>query len=275
MTKKTLRVSIQTKLTLSFLIMLMFVSGLVIYSSRIQSKEALKDSLIKMAMLAASQVDGDALASIKPGDENTKKFITLRDQLRVMEKSNPDIKYLYTFKVNDKKEVEYVVDADWGFEKDACALGYIEEEDITYMAQGVVKPVSEKNLEQTEWGVLLSGYAPVKNKKGGIVGAVGIDMTQATVLDKQQLFGFSSNLVILAAMLFALLIIAMISMTMIKDINKLKTIADEISRGKADVQVDIKRNDEIGELADSFSRMTASLKILMMSDEEEEGGKKG
>jgi adenylate cyclase len=54
---------------------------------------------------------------------------------------------------------------------------------------------------------------------------------------------------------------------MIRDIRKLNDTAEKISMGDTGVMVDVKRNDEIGELADSFSRMVASLKIMMADDD--------
>ena len=56
------------------------------------------------------------------------------------------------------------------------------------------------------------------------------------------------------------------SQTIIRDINKLNRTATKISLGQMDVTVDVKRHDEIGELAESFSRMQASLKIMMGHD---------
>jgi HAMP domain-containing protein len=44
----------------------------------------------------------------------------------------------------------------------------------------------------------------------------------------------------------------------------LKTIADEISRGKLDASVSIQSDDEVGELGRSLERMRASLKAAMV-----------
>lgn len=60
-----------------------------------------------------------------------------------------------------------------------------------------------------------------------------------------------------------------VSNTMASPINQLAEAADKISKGETDVSIDIKRDDEIGELAESFNRMVASLKIMMMDDEDE------
>ncbi len=50
----------------------------------------------------------------------------------------------------------------------------------------------------------------------------------------------------------------------IKPILELKTIADEISRGRLDATVSIQSDDEVGELGRSLERMRASLKAAMV-----------
>jgi HAMP domain-containing protein len=50
----------------------------------------------------------------------------------------------------------------------------------------------------------------------------------------------------------------------IKPILELKTIADEISRGRLDSTVSIQSDDEVGELGRSLQRMRASLKAAMV-----------
>jgi len=50
----------------------------------------------------------------------------------------------------------------------------------------------------------------------------------------------------------------------IKPILELKTIADEISRGRLDASVSIQSDDEVGELGRSLERMRASLKAAMI-----------
>jgi HAMP domain-containing protein len=72
------------------------------------------------------------------------------------------------------------------------------------------------------------------------------------------------------AILIAGVIIGLFSLTIIRDIKKLNKVAEKISMGDTDVSVDVHRKDEIGELATSFGRMVASLKIMMAVDGEPE-----
>ena len=56
----------------------------------------------------------------------------------------------------------------------------------------------------------------------------------------------------------------MLASRTIKPILELKTIADEISRGRLDASVSIQSDDEVGELGRSLERMRASLKAAMI-----------
>ena len=56
----------------------------------------------------------------------------------------------------------------------------------------------------------------------------------------------------------------MLADKMIRPILDLKTIADDISRGRLDTSVSIQTNDEVGELGRSLDRMRASLKAAMI-----------
>ncbi|HEX2162715.1 MAG TPA: cache domain-containing protein, partial [Thermoanaerobaculia bacterium] len=53
-----------------------------------------------------------------------------------------------------------------------------------------------------------------------------------------------------------------ISRALVRPLKALREATDRISRGDVDVQLDIRSDDEIGELADSFERMVAAIKFF-------------
>jgi HAMP domain-containing protein len=93
------------------------------------------------------------------------------------------------------------------------------------------------------------------------------DMLATTVIDRKNFIGSTIYLIMALGILIAALIIGLFSVTIIRDINKLNHAAQKISTGETDVIINVRRKDEIGELADSFGRMVASLKIMMDVDE--------
>jgi adenylate cyclase len=118
-----------------------------------------------------------------------------------------------------------------------------------------------------QWGTVISGYAPVKNADGVVTGIVGVDMSAERVIERQDFIGSIIYLIMLIGIGITAVIIGIISKTMIRDIRALNDSAEKISTGDTNVLVTVVRNDEIGELASSFSRMVSSLKIMMMDEE--------
>jgi two-component system sensor histidine kinase/response regulator len=260
------RIGLQLKLTLSFSILLVIIAGLTFYSTYKQTREALRDELSSMAAMAASQVNGDDFSSIKPGDEGKNEFKAIRTALLKMEKSNKTIKYIYSYRRYNSKSVKYVVDAEYGISKDAVRPGDVCATTTRAMFEGLKNPACETYFATDESGTFLSGFAPIRNSKGKAVGAVGIDITSAQIIEKQKFLGLPGMISIIISICAASLLVALMSLTIIKDVRKLTDTANRISTGDMDVKIDVKRSDEIGELADSFKRMAASVKILMQDE---------
>ena len=262
-----------TKLTVSFLILIVVISGMSFFYTYGETKTALKDTtqeeLSALASVIATQVDGDVLATLEEGDESTPAFLAMRDQLYKMQESNEEILYLYTMrKIGD--DVAFVVDAEYGISEGTAGINEVYDTPTEEMFLGFEGPISEKEFTIDEWGVVMSGYAPVLNSKGETVGIVGIDMNSQKIIDRQDFIGNIIYVIILVSVLIAGGFVAMFARSMIRDIHKLNDTANKISMGDTSVTVDIKRDDEIGLLAESFSRMVASLKIMMMDRDDQE-----
>ncbi|EJG06040.1 histidine kinase HAMP region domain protein [Methanofollis liminatans DSM 4140] len=263
--------SLSTKLIASFVVLILITSGLTFFYTYGETKNALKEStqseLMAVAGAVAVQVDGDAFASLKPGDESTQAFIRIRDDFKSVQQTNPDVLYVYSMRKSGN-EIVFVVDADYGYDEDVAGIGEIYEGVTENMLDGFEGLSADDEFTTDQWGTVLSGYAPIRNSAGEVVGIVGIDMDSSDVIERQNFIGNTIYLIIGIASLVAAFIIGIFSLTIIRDIRKLNATARAISMGDLSVTVDVRRKDEIGELADSFSRMVASLKIFMDTDEE-------
>lgn len=74
--------------------------------------------------------------------------------------------------------------------------------------------------------------------------------------------------IFVAALVLVMGVVYLLASRITSPIKQLAEAADRISMGDSNVVIDIKRKDEIGELADAFNRMAASIKILTMTEEE-------
>ncbi|HOS67360.1 MAG TPA: hypothetical protein PLI54_05435 [Methanoculleus sp.] len=139
-----------------------------------------EERLKALAVEVAGDIDGTAMAALRPGDENTPAFTAIRDDLNAFRDATPGVVYVYTMRKTGNA-TEYVVDADYG-NGDAPAIGYTyvpTEEDAAFLA-GFEGPSAEPGFYVDDWGnetaTVLTGYAPIRDAVGTIVGLVGVDM---------------------------------------------------------------------------------------------------
>jgi len=81
------------------------------------------------------------------------------------------------------------------------------------------------------------------------------------------------NVVIVLAVILAIIIILLssyISKGVVGPIRELTEAANNISKGNTNIKIDIKSNDEVGDLAESFERMLAAIKFYKNKDKEDE-----
>ncbi|HQD26212.1 MAG TPA: hypothetical protein PKV78_06695 [Methanoculleus thermophilus] len=160
---------------------IMNASGSSVGMAGIQVGNPITQERVKaLAAEIVGAIDGDAMAALKPGDENSAAFITIRDRLAAFRDNTPGVVYVYTMRKTENA-TEYVVDADYG-DGYAPAIGdvYVPTEDDVAFLAGFTEPSAEPGFYTDEWGnetaTLLSGYAPVRDASGAVVGLVGVDM---------------------------------------------------------------------------------------------------
>jgi HAMP domain-containing protein len=98
----------------------------------------------------------------------------------------------------------------------------------------------------------------------GQLGTVRVGLWEETVQEDMRATLWPIIGLIVACLGLGVGLSIMLASKTIRPILDLKTIADEISRGRLDTTVSIQSNDEVGELGRSLERMRASLKAAMI-----------
>jgi HAMP domain-containing protein len=98
----------------------------------------------------------------------------------------------------------------------------------------------------------------------GQLGTVRVGLWEETVQDDMRATLLPIVGLIVACLALGVGLSILLASKTIRPILDLKTIADEISRGRLDTTVSIQSNDEVGELGRSLERMRASLKAAMI-----------
>jgi methyl-accepting chemotaxis protein len=266
--------SLQTKLILSFILLIVVVAGGTFIFTFGQTKKALlditRDDMLQIIGMASTQFTGNEIQQISQftvGQDDTPEFLAIKKKLQEMRALSPNIVNYYIMRIEGKK-VTFLMD-DLADDPAKIDDPY-DDPDIRLFDATQNLSVSD-DVYTDEWGTFLSGYAPVKNASGETVFVLGADMLATKVMERQNFIGGTIYWIMGVGILLAALIIGIFSVTIIRDIKKLNAAAEKISMGDTNIRVDVKRNDEIGELAESFERMVASLKIMMAGDEPQDG----
>jgi PAS domain S-box-containing protein len=167
------------------IIIILLVAIITVYSLSYETRSALKGSLqerlMSTASIAASEIDGDSFANLNPGDENTVAFTRIRDQIRRIKEAGKNIRFIYTMRKSGDS-VEFVVDGDYGYINDAVAIGEKYPQAEPQLLAGFYGPSADDEFTTDQWGTVLSGYSPIRDSTGRVVGIVGVDMDSSDVM---------------------------------------------------------------------------------------------
>jgi len=259
--------SLQTKLIASFILLIIVIAGGTFVFTFGQTKRALlditRDDMLQIIGIASTQFSPqeiDTISQFQEGQDNTPEYLTLKKKLQDMRSMSPNVVNFYIMRIVDDKVIFFVDDVV----DDPATIGLVYEQPEDKLLEAIDSPRVSDDVYTDEWGTFLSGYAPLKDASGKTTFIIGADMLATKIIERQNFIGNTIYFIMGIAILIAAAIIGMFSLTIIKDINKLNKVAENISKGDTDVSVDVKREDEIGDLAKSFERMVASLKIMML-----------
>ncbi|MGQ9486633.1 MAG: ATP-binding protein [Armatimonadota bacterium] len=159
-------------------------SGALVYQ---QAERAMhhevRQSLMRLARVAALHVNGDQHLRWKPGDETSTAYRRAIAPFRRMMETLPEINDIYTC-ILDGDKVRFVLDAmepgdaNGDGVEDKAYIGEVYEEAtpelLRALREGIV--IAESRLYTDRWGSFISGYAPIRDSGGQVVGIVGVDL---------------------------------------------------------------------------------------------------
>ena len=180
----------------AFIVILLVALGAGLFMrSRTVMEAQLRDELRSTAAAAAMQFNGDALLSIdEVSDMGSPAFRDAVVRLRMLREHVPSLRFAYILRRTSSPHfLEFVADADAlssDVELDINRNGTVDEDeepgfpgerydisDIPKLQREAFEmPTADDEFTFDQWGVLISGYAPIRNSKGEAVAVLGIDM---------------------------------------------------------------------------------------------------
>jgi diguanylate cyclase (GGDEF)-like protein len=261
------RITLYNKIRLSTTVVVMVISVLSTYAYCKYAEYALftqiGEKLAYVAKGIAIQIDGTAHSSLlTPKDESTPAYKQIRKILQRAKAAYPDIKYIYTIRPTSKPMTwEFVVDP----EEDPNIWMHIGEDydvsEFPELRAGLYGESFDHKITHDKWGDWLSGYAPIRDHAGRPVGIVAVDMSVAELNRQMATLRMVGIAFISFSVAFSLIIGTLLAKAIVLPIRKFIVRLNRAAKGDLETLVDDRRRDELGEVARTFNKMLAALKL--------------
>lgn len=219
-----------------------------------------------VAQSVAALVDAQAFSEIMESGEKTDYWYTVKAILNNI-KQRTQVKYLY---VLDSDYTDAMVYFAEGYDpandtEDELDLGYeevIEYDGVPTYADELFdtirtgQPTISQLYESGDFGTMVSGFAAIKNANGQVVGVVGVDISLNEVMAATSAFALRIILIILGfCIVSGFFTVWLINRKVGAPVKALTAAANQMATGDMDLQLEVRREDEIGVLSSAFEAM--------------------
>ena len=264
--------SFKTRVTMTLILAMVFVvilNNFLVYRFNLSTHfEQLRNDLLIIAKTAALAVDGEEIERIPLtwDGARTMEYRVTSEKLKKIRDANNPLKYIYILtKTKVPGRLRFVVDTELPSGqrqevKSAAKPGdRYDARKFPEMMEAFTAPSADRQLQRDDWGLTLSGYAPIFDKNGRSVAILGVDIMADDVYRLQQKVKQRIILVLIAGLLFCFVLGLLISGSVSDPVRRLAEGTRQLAGDNLDYRVQVRSRDEIGELADSFNKMAANL----------------
>lgn len=258
--------------TAFMLLVLIVVNGVILYQSIINSTErTLREFGTVLASSYSNEMDLGEYEEFLKDKKETDAYWNIRNELNKFRKESGAF-YVYTLEVNEENKLNILVDGMPKGDENAASIS----EPTTSTKYEDVKDVLNGNTSSTpivhdeQYGDYLSAFAPIKGNNGQIIGILGIDINAKTagsisnsIIKDRGIILVSINLVVL---LLSVIGVTLYTRKTLQPLQELEKLADEIAKGNLNaIDINYQKNNEIGRIFHSFTRMRESLHNLILN----------
>jgi methyl-accepting chemotaxis protein len=266
-------IRIAYRITITFIILWLAGSALLITLSYRHTKDELVDSIRtrvrEYAALGVLSLSADSHALIRtPDDEASDAYKTIIHELRKIRDNCTGLRFVYTMRKNGEGKSVFIADAEES-EDERSHPGDVYEESTPLLEKalnGIPKPLVEKDYYTDQWGTFISAYAPITTKEGKFDGVLCIDITLESI--HRMLNGYLKRLLFffLISTVLVIPLAGIISKSIVRAINDCVNYTGFLSKGDFSRDIPgiyLSRNDEIGDLARAYLSMVNHVKKLV------------
>lgn len=262
--------SIAAKVTAAIIGALLFVvlvNALLVQRFMLRAQfETLRSELMLVAQMATIAIDVDVLLSIPLGPEGmaTPQYQLLAGKLDRIKREDPRIAFVYILTKTSRPGIwQFMIDADPLTKRAEGITSFPGDKYDAFrfpeMMNAWERPSADRKLEKDQWGMLLSGYAPLRDKSGRTIAVLGVDMQAREVYAARWQANLRALYVLFAGILIAVLLGMTISRRITRPVEGLAEGVRRIGHGDLGRMVPVIGSDEIAELSAEFNNMVREL----------------
>lgn len=275
--RKSRRHSISKKILLILIIMVLITTILIDSFSIIgHRKEVISlktEKAESIAKLVASHVDGEKFYKLTKSSKETEYYADMKELLS-NSKTTAGVKYLYAVVPKpEEQQIRYIVEGEAPGDNpdDVFSFNFIVEysnffdntEDGLSFEEAYKKgQIFDNGLyNDPEFGYLLTVFAPILDTKGKTVGMIGVDLNADDIISEANQLMFSIILIGILGILAVFFVSRiLIKKNITKPLENIVKASDCLASGDVNVNVEVKSDDEIGQLSESFRKMIENIR---------------
>lgn len=229
--------------------------------------EANRNEAVNIARIAADEIDAKAFAAVISSGKENSNYDTVNEQLSKYLDST-DASYIYSMTMNENDEVVFVVDTDPEEPADVLEIYEDTNEELLGAFSGVAQ--GDKEISKDEWGRYMSGYAPIMDQSGKVIGIVGVDFEVSSINKTMLSMMHKFSIIALLTIAFGVATSVVFSIILKKNFKMLNDKIEEVASADGDLsaKVVIRTGDELEVIGNTFNKLIDKTRnmIVMVRD---------
>ena len=213
-----------------------------------------------IAATGALTIDGNAHQTIPPTAAATASaaYQELQTRLSKILGTNPGVRYVWTMVPSEKHGVLiFVGDVGGGSPKPGLRYNAVK---VPGLLDGFRGPTADTSPVKDPWGISISGYAPIRNQQGKAIAILGVDLYGRQLQMFQEKFRQYLIFSLIGGLLLAVILGSLIGRWIAHPLDKLVFGMHQLQKGEFYAQVLLKTGDEFEYTAETFNKMTTTLR---------------
>lgn len=239
----------------------LIIIGLISYKLAVDTELLrLQGKLLTAVNSLASSIDPAEIGAISLEEtRETPLHKALRKRFKYVASQDQDIESIYLLRPTEE-DTTFRFFTDFSVQLGEGKPGQLyDASDVPVMLRGKAEPSVEDKPYRDEFGLTLSGYAPILSGDGKCVGLVGVDVRMSRLQEMRRSVLFAISAVFGLAIISLLIISVMGARNVKGPLGKITGAMSAVAQGNFATRLNMKRRDEFGLMSQYFDKMAADL----------------